>query len=802
MTDIHLSRKINVMRDLYSTYSKLAKSGKDQHGRVFLSVKNGQLCPTTHKSDRASNTRISKCIIKTIHDISAEASQGVKEKKIEEFVTGIDHFIDFFSKYIEKNARFDDMGFHEKIQASTIPIPVDNPFYNTDMLVFKTSYKGALPLNGIREGDFLQMSNVIRTLRESKKMGALSIGSPDPPLPEMQKSQQKQENKLIDLLVQLCERKTGRELINSLIQQDKGLRLIPCDEIDACAVTHLRLGTSEVSRVDIYLNPELIVSAEVTLNGRTYSEDCPLFIVLGHEMIHVLHNFSDQHATKTRRDTAHPKSDNLEELLTMTGYEVPPLADGYQTLFQLWDPLSENGLRSVYGLPPRTEKHAGSLTTQSIQVNPIKDAFFDRIKKDPKLDLSTVFTEKFKETVQIKYKWNDFLDKAAKHACKHSRWEIVTALITEGANSREVKKQFKSAVEAGRTFATVENNGKLIDDLSQILETSLNANLSPDTISNEAKQAIFHEVSRQNYLGDIRERLTPKLKQAVEVTTNWNEFLTSAALHACEHENWQLAAQLMSAGASKEAIQQQWQSTLDSRLISFGKKENWKQMLALAQLGADVFQPIGDAKNLMEFACKHSHPAIHDLLHHLVKECQVDPNSSDQRGNKLVEVAVMNDRFENVKDLVELGADPKLKDRRFTLLHLALDRLHPPDNDKLLKYLIQECGIDPNTSGSNGAALWIAVKRRHFDLIPSLIEWGANPGVVTGFNRFNILHALATKEDVSPAVLEYLVLQCDMDPEAANEKGITPLSLATGKNPERLRDLAERRKQTPKSEVI
>ena len=120
-------------------------------------------------------------------------------------------------------------------------------------------------------------------------------------------------------------------------------------------------------------------------------EDTPLFISLGHELIHAINYYNNPVEFFQRVNKTKILISNLEEQKTILGwggfnYEPKYLNKAHSFLLEVggnwdeildkillindsyfaWDEKSENGLRSIYGISPRTDSSPVEIITSKI----------------------------------------------------------------------------------------------------------------------------------------------------------------------------------------------------------------------------------------------------------------------------------------------------------------------------------------------------------------------------------------------------------------------------------------------------
>ena len=115
-------------------------------------------------------------------------------------------------------------------------------------------------------------------------------------------------------------------------------------------------------------------------------------------------------------------------------------------------------------------------------------------------------------------------------------------------------------------------------------------------------------------------------------------------------------------------------------------------------------------------------------------------NGEDEFGTIPLFKAVENGYVPMLKLLLKYGANPKETSNSDTLLHAHCYSNNP--NPDLLRFLIQQCGLEVNAVGQNGdTALHCAAISHHLPLVRTLLELGADPKKINNENETALHHA-------------------------------------------------------------
>lgn len=236
----------------------------------------------------------------------------------------------------------------EEPSESRLLISKENPFYQTDLTVFKDAYYGPLPSNGIYESDFKQLTRVYEKNFSPNSIGFDISGSPIFQI-EFRRAYKK-----------LLTRREGRELARlvlgmSWLDYFKNKWTLSSDRIKISQA----LGKCLSKQSCYYLKTPFFSLAyqrkyEVNLSwlGEVHHLDkigdtmatfvFPTVILLAHEFIHITH-YRKNKDWEVRDKTELVLYSNSEEKVTITG----------ELNGETQDPLSENSLREVFGFLPR-----------------------------------------------------------------------------------------------------------------------------------------------------------------------------------------------------------------------------------------------------------------------------------------------------------------------------------------------------------------------------------------------------------------------------------------------------------------
>ncbi|KAJ1524679.1 hypothetical protein HK096_001153, partial [Nowakowskiella sp. JEL0078] len=193
---------------------------------------------------------------------------------------------------------------------------------------------------------------------------------------------------------------------------------------------------------------------------------------------------------------------------------------------------------------------------------------------------------------------------------------------------------------------------------------------------------------------------------------------------------------------------------------------NWRYVRILIEAGATVNCLTKQNRSLLHVVNEEP------LMMSSFLSAYGTPNIPDNEGLTPLMYAAMQGYRNNVKLLLQAGADVNLKNNNGNALHLSLESKSIVD--QLLKV-----GIDVNTSNSSGETpLILAVKGDEIftvGIIKSLIDLGANTRV-TSSDGDTLLHlAIFSKRH---DIFEFLLENDFVDVNAQNNKGETPLHIA------------------------
>lgn len=323
----------------------------------------------------------------------------------------------------------------QKLTDNIIPIPPDSPFADTDIIIFKDHYTGYIPSNGIKKNDFEQTCKIYNSILNGETNLHIS------------KREMAFRSEVLLCIKTLMTRKTGRKIINTIIDLREYCSITPGDK-NGTEFNSIILNTKPTSSL-IYLHP----------SGKLSHAPKPLFLGLGHELIHIIHRAKGVTDPSTELDEEDEDYHNREEKRTITGFkqkaigpEEAPDENNWDPIGHDYDELNENALTSEF---------TGSLTEFSSK---------EEIKRFPRvghlgvdIDIDTKsLTEKFKQFIKAGLTYD--LEKLIKQT-----------LVTKNV----FNFMFKLAIDSGR-----------VDVLKLLLKAHPNPNIS-------AKENLLHVLAKK-----------------------------------------------------------------------------------------------------------------------------------------------------------------------------------------------------------------------------------------------------------------------------------------------------------------
>lgn len=239
----------------------------------------------------------------------------------------------------------------------------NHPFFGSDLVVFIDSYKGLLPLNGIRKSEFNEITKIYQDILGNKSCFAFEMDDLDKDL-------------FAENLQMLLTRPKGRELISTFINNSYNVFIVSSsDGGDSCVIP------GDIPKFIFDLQARAIVYTLDPVTGLKKEMDCPNFITLGHELTHILRQIGGDlrplelppTIDMTSESGVNAKFDNLEEQAAITGYTARPQikeSDDWLEEYTIlnYQPLNENALRAQFRLRPRID-HTGEYLEKAPKKN-------------------------------------------------------------------------------------------------------------------------------------------------------------------------------------------------------------------------------------------------------------------------------------------------------------------------------------------------------------------------------------------------------------------------------------------------
>lgn len=220
---------------------------------------------------------------------------------------------DLLDKYKEVSSLQDEEFMDIDLQDFASPLPKTSMFADTDLVLINDDFNGVLPINGIKLSELKKAEEMAQAIFSG--VGRIKIAN------ENQQFEKEVQGNIKSLLTRVI----GRELIKTVMNNKEisSLTIRQClpegnagfeyYKSEPKKGTWINLPPSE--RISVFKGHGHIQEDEI----KTYT--VPLYITLGHELIHASHYPDNLINSEITTSLLHKDYDNLEEQITITGFK-------------------------------------------------------------------------------------------------------------------------------------------------------------------------------------------------------------------------------------------------------------------------------------------------------------------------------------------------------------------------------------------------------------------------------------------------------------------------------------------------
>lgn len=360
------------------------------------------------------------------------------EEKIDAIETGYAHLIKGNNSLEPGELGETVFALQKKLDAQTIPIQEDDPFYATDIIIFKNNYSGHLPLNGIKEFEYKMAKELYTAIINNETNIQIPCYL-----------NEKEKAFIFSDICLLLTRKAGRELLEKVTSY----------EISVLVITdhNSKIGFDDFKNFAITLEIEmgLRYGQTTTPNRKKFAIPGATLFSLAHEFIHFTHFMENPQLANQPKvpPTLGEEFDNLEEQFTIVGI-------GEEGKY---NQLNESRIRMAFGSPPRAD-HRGMVKRAPFEISesmPIAE-IADRADNDDLLYIKRHLTsENVNNSVDIHG------HSLLQYALLDGSPEMVQLILEKKPYSLQSKKSYKALVQ----IANKNKNPAVLLHLQQAKET-------------------------------------------------------------------------------------------------------------------------------------------------------------------------------------------------------------------------------------------------------------------------------------------------------------------------------------------
>jgi hypothetical protein len=249
-------------------------------------------------------------VSKPLHAVREESGQEKKETSSERIAAQL-----FAFRETQDEPEIDqemENELEEILQSNLVEMPSNSAFIGTDLMILKNDYKGTMPINGIKEEAFKEISALFEAI--CTKSSSLKIMS-DPSF----------SNKIEEAIKTLLTREIGRKLIRKICNFNNPIRIgkgEECGFVRSIGIINIDKQSLDNRIIVNVMDPDPRGNRRIELDGKQPVKAGfePLFVILAHEMIHAIHFHEDPQMLVERAAIKDEQYDNKEEKFTIEGF--------------------------------------------------------------------------------------------------------------------------------------------------------------------------------------------------------------------------------------------------------------------------------------------------------------------------------------------------------------------------------------------------------------------------------------------------------------------------------------------------
>lgn len=667
-------------------------------------------------------------------------------------------------------------GIANALRENLVELPSDHPFKNSRLIVFKDTYRGIVPVNGIRESELLAITQMYLEITNNKTVIQIQGNS--------------EFNSIVhDCIKSWMITELGREGLKDLLLNHAGKILTIRPTTPTFPNTITKWGKTTES-AEIFFDPfeQDLIFCQSKFKGEKELMQSPLYLNLWHELEHGRQIFRSNSleeyiAFRSRPLTLGPEYQNYsEQSVIMPHVNLPPFPNSMEEVENIpWSPpqpypqgrtFTENDLRSVMGLPPRIGHRGVSLPPKHFDISNADSInyFVDLCHTGCVKEVREILTE-----TKLDLNFIDEDDPRSMPplliAAKGNQPEMVKLLLEFGAHPDYVTPKGLSLAH----YVIKSGNVQWLDELCQAKIVDLKAADKTGTA------LIYYAIITMSH--NSTEMIQYLLSQGVSPFSKCAD--KSCALHgAAQAGNINLFNHLVGLGLNVNALNSEGLKPVQIAM-QYGKIELVKQLCPTIQ---DYYQLTPCGKSLMHFAAESANSHAVRFLLELETNNQANPTipfnfmtKFDNSGYSPMNYAFQNAQYESGQNFIRfmlMSGFDLLPDQLPDFVTLFATAKSPIREEMLDRVFIIPDLINSLLCNKT-TLLHFAIQEEDCELARYALSRGANSNVlILNPTVTSLLHLTIEKQH---PILTKLLLNAGADLMQPNYNGVTPKQLLLSK---------------------